>query len=279
MDNGFANAAEESAYAKRMLARADQMLASIDEVFIIKERGHQFRAMPTFRHEEISLGATLGTGGFGIVNEITKFTLDDEQPQEDPHHPTNNTGETDGEKEVEHCEKENVVGGQHAVTVKSNVDNVDRLAVSNNVQDKKESMDATTVTTVATGTTLTDESKFGAAAAAAAAAAVQAQSPAATAAAAAGIDAADLLALHNSHTNPSVDEFHYDVEKARGLMSLRVTKNGYARYALKRLHNDLTELERARGMIDLAVEAKYLSLVWHPNISTYIEHAPFVISC
>jgi hypothetical protein len=59
-----------------------------------------------------------------------------------------------------------------------------------------------------------------------------------------------------------------------------VTKNGYARYALKRLHNDLTELERARGMVDLAVEAKYLSLVWHPNISTYllgVIHTPWSI--
>jgi len=38
------------------------------------------------------------------------------------------------------------------------------------------------------------------------------------------------------------------------------------RYALKRLHEELSEVEKARAMIDLAVEAKYLSVVWHPNI-------------
>jgi hypothetical protein len=30
------------------------------------------------------------------------------------------------------------------------------------------------------------------------------------------------------------------------------------------VYGDPSELERARGMIDLAVEAQYLSTVWHP---------------
>jgi hypothetical protein len=62
------------------------------------------------------------------------------------------------------------------------------------------------------------------------------------------------------------DDAHYDVRIARKQMLQMVRRNGDARYAVKRLHRDLTDLERARGMIDLAIEAKYLSVMWHPNI-------------
>jgi hypothetical protein len=62
------------------------------------------------------------------------------------------------------------------------------------------------------------------------------------------------------------DDAHYDVRIARKHMANMVRRNGDARYAVKRLHRDLTDLERARGMIDLAIEAKYLSVMWHPNI-------------
>jgi hypothetical protein len=58
-----------------------------------------------------------------------------------------------------------------------------------------------------------------------------------------------------------------DVLESRRLMDRSVLRNGEARYALKRLHGNLSELERARGMVDLALEAKYLSIVWHPSIS------------
>jgi hypothetical protein len=45
-----------------------------------------------------------------------------------------------------------------------------------------------------------------------------------------------------------------------------------ARYAIKRLHGDtLNDFERVRGSIDLAMEAKYLSALSHPNIGTCHE--------
>lgn len=68
------------------------------------------------------------------------------------------------------------------------------------------------------------------------------------------------------------DDAHYDVRVARKHMARMVRRNGDARYAVKRLHRDLTDLERARGMIDLAIEAMYLSVMWHPNIGTRINH-------
>jgi len=58
------------------------------------------------------------------------------------------------------------------------------------------------------------------------------------------------------------DDSHYDIGEARDLMNKRCLRRGVTRYALKRLHEDLSEVEKARAMIDLAVEAKYLSVVW-----------------
>jgi hypothetical protein len=72
------------------------------------------------------------------------------------------------------------------------------------------------------------------------------------------------IKLHSGIT--AQDDAHYDVRIARKHMAHMVRRNGDARYAVKRLHRDLTDLERARGMIDLAIEAKYLSVMWHPNI-------------
>eukprot|EP00977_Amphora_coffeiformis_P007448 scaffold1619_cov161-Amphora_coffeaeformis.AAC.8 len=64
----------------------------------------------------------------------------------------------------------------------------------------------------------------------------------------------------------SDDGIHYEVTTARQHMCDNVRRSGDARYAVKRLHRDLGDLERARGMIDLAIEAKFLSALWHPNI-------------
>lgn len=62
------------------------------------------------------------------------------------------------------------------------------------------------------------------------------------------------------------DDPHYDVDGARKLMKEQARRNGEARYAIKRLKALNNEADRARGMIDLAIEAKYLSALWHPNI-------------
>lgn len=82
-------------------------------------------------------------------------------------------------------------------------------------------------------------------------------------------DASNCGTKSNENFVLSDDENHYDIINARMTMSQLVRRNGSARYAIKRLHDDLNELERARGMIDLALEAKYLSVLWHPNIGTF----------
>ena len=181
-------AAQEAAYANRMLGRAHIYLAAVDEAYILKERGHTLRPMPTFRPEEISLGRELGRGGFGVVCDIKNFTLD----AEDPTPPTPPTTTTPPENPQE----------------------------SNGEKD-----------TAATVDTTVSKSN------------------------------------HNTEIN---DSEHYAIDKARQLMANRVLKNGTPRYALKMLHSELSQVEKARGMIDLALEAKYLSIVWHPNISKFL---------
>lgn len=178
-------AAQEAAFANRMLARADHYLAQVDEAYILKERGHTLRPMPTFRPEEISIGAELGRGGFGVVREIRRFTLDPDEPAAENNPQESSNGDAP----------------------KTNETNNDAAATDENAP-------------------------------------------------------ADVTV-----TLENVDNEHYAIGKARQVMSARAQRNGKPRYALKMLHSNLAQVERARGMIDLALEAKYLSIVWHPNIS------------
>jgi serine/threonine protein kinase len=76
---------------------------------------------------------------------------------------------------------------------------------------------------------------------------------------------------HESDSIADIDDSHYDVLHARSHMKKFVRRDGDARYAIKRLRKDLNELARTRGMLDLAIEARFLSGLWHPNISKYRE--------
>lgn len=66
------------------------------------------------------------------------------------------------------------------------------------------------------------------------------------------------------------DEEHYDVNTARTFMSKRYLRFGSPRYAIKKLKPELGVVDRARGAVDLAIEIKFLSAIWHPNISTLL---------
>ena len=62
------------------------------------------------------------------------------------------------------------------------------------------------------------------------------------------------------------DEHHFDVETAKQKLAKRCRRFNKARYAIKRLDPSLSEIDRIRGMIDMALEVKYLTVLWHPNI-------------
>jgi hypothetical protein len=217
----------------KILSQADTVLASVDDAFI--QRYHQSRPLPTFRSEELSLGKVLGTGGFGIVYEITKFSIDQHgdgnlyntvttegNNQNSMNvttltpfhlHGNNERGETNDRKNNATCQRprqERVrikAASSHASIKTSDLSQKERIRVK--AYSSYESM--------------------------------------------------------NTH-------IHFDVNIAKEWMekscSCTSFKDVSSRYALKRLQKGLTTVERARGMIDLAIEAKYLSIIWHPNIST-----------
>lgn len=62
------------------------------------------------------------------------------------------------------------------------------------------------------------------------------------------------------------DEHHFDVETAKQKLAKRCRRFNKARYAIKRLDPSLSEKDRTRGMVDMALEVKYLTVLWHPNI-------------
>jgi len=62
------------------------------------------------------------------------------------------------------------------------------------------------------------------------------------------------------------NEKHLEVSTARSFMEKYYLRNGNARYAVKKLRTDLSDLEKVRGRIDLVIETKFLSSLSHPNI-------------
>jgi len=53
---------------------------------------------------------------------------------------------------------------------------------------------------------------------------------------------------------------------ARSHMSMNFLRDGDARYAIKKLRKDLDEAETIKGIVDLALEAKFLAVTDHPHI-------------
>jgi len=57
-----------------------------------------------------------------------------------------------------------------------------------------------------------------------------------------------------------------ELDKSRYAMQELHNKDGRARYAVKRVREDLTGIERTSAALDLAAEAMFLSSIAHPNI-------------
>ena len=71
---------------------------------------------------------------------------------------------------------------------------------------------------------------------------------------------------HNFHDLDVDDEVHYELDTAKEHMAKKCLRAGSARYAIKKLKPELQDIDRARGALDLAIEIKYMSVIWHPNI-------------
>mmetsp|Transcript_51811 Transcript_51811/g.60536 ORF Transcript_51811/g.60536 Transcript_51811/m.60536 type:complete len:466 (-) Transcript_51811:335-1732(-) len=69
----------------------------------------------------------------------------------------------------------------------------------------------------------------------------------------------------NAKSETAQDEFD-EIETKKNMALYAVRNGNQARYAIKKLRPDLSETNRAKGIMDLAIEAKFLSVLWHPNI-------------
>jgi len=238
--------------ARQLLESADELLSEVDEAFIFKEE--KSRAYPQFDRSEIKFGPVLGVGGFGVVFEVKNIELsfptevsiladdDDEavngeSSDDDKNHTSEHTdspGLMEGPEGTGTAAKEELsTNGPVASVTSSGAIGATPLARRS---DESQQTAATTTTIVAgeeTENAANNNSK------------------------AAVVRTGGM----NDH-----DDCHYQIDSARQHMVEHVRRNGDARYAVKRLHRDLSDLERARGMIDMAIEAKFLSALWHPNI-------------
>ena len=196
-----------------ILSKADQLLAAVDESFIVTKRDHQVRPLPTFRYDEISLGKVLGTGGFGIVYEIANIAMYRQNKSSNDNTIETSNTPLEASEQNEPLASNEVQPHQHGNCA---------IKVSTNTWQH--------------------------------------------------IEASSTRSISSADVNNNLDShYHYKVDKAKDLMEKcccrTSSKELTSRYALKRLQKGLTAIERSRGMLDLAIEAKYLSIVWHPNIS------------
>ena len=56
------------------------------------------------------------------------------------------------------------------------------------------------------------------------------------------------------------------LDNARVYMADNTLRNGHARYAIKRLKPGLSEKDKRYAVMDMAIEAKFLAVISHPNI-------------
>ena len=185
------------------------------------------REYPKFDRSEVKFGPVLGVGGFGIVFEVNGFDL--KIPQEvdiESFHEEEEPSKADISLDSE--------GGNPAASVEkvgtTTVSSASAKAIGTRRHVRSDGSQTTETSTVGNS------------------------------------DHVERKSCSQVKDPIPQDEVHYDVKNARRYMSENAWRNGDSRYAVKRLHRDLNDLERTRATIDLAIEAKFLATVWHPNI-------------
>ena len=228
---------------KKLLQNADDIVKEAEDSFLLN--GYKPREYPAFHRGEIKFGPVLGVGGFGIVFEVKDISLTLPREVEILENSSGDDQQNNSTTISDHTEESPTHPPREEKDVSAAVgpemggvtfDNTAAVSSERNGRPRSDASQTTTATTYA--------------------------------------DAEPTSGLINSHKNSTglgvgQDDSHYDVTNARQYMAEFVRRNGEARYAVKRLHRDLNDLERTRGMIDLAIEAKILSFVWHPNISRF----------
>ena len=203
-------------------------------------RTKQPRELPTFAASEIGTGPQLGVGGFGVVSEVECIML---RANNSIVKELEQAAETDpsGGKDVDPGEVQ-----AHACTWKRRTtDATAPLSTTEEIVDayaeRGQIMDDAQEVLVEEDEMYDDLGKY---------------------LSEIGLDIgrgqdAD---NHNSSSLPT------NPDEARVFMAHNTLRDGQARYAIKRLKPDLSDKDRKYAVMDMAIEAKFLAVISHPNI-------------
>ena len=236
----------EKLETQKLLDTQDEILQAVSDSDFYQLAGkqqQQSRQYPVFDADEIIIGPRLGIGGFGIVFEVAEIKLKEENRS---HSPEN--GPAANNKNHENGENPNEEEKQR--TANKIVDGL------NDDEDEGEEED------------VHDDQKhaevhYDVASAREFMAQHVRRRPRRNS------SAKDTGAKDTSTTNSNHHHHHHHHHHHNNNNPDGDEPEGDARYAIKRLHRTLSEYERTRGMIDMAIEAKFLQVLWHPNIGMY----------
>ena len=190
------------------------------------------RELPTFDASEIGIGPQLGVGGFGIVSEVeciqlwNKFTVKDSQNVDI------DENDKSGDGEVQAHERRTT---DATAPLSTTEEVLDACAQRNQVLDDAQEV------LVEEDEIYDDLGKY---------------------LSEIGLDTgrgqdAD---NHNSSSLPT------NPDEARVFMAKYNLRDGHPRYAIKKLKPDLSDKDRKYAVMDMAIEAKFLAVISHPNI-------------
>lgn len=269
---------KEIAATRSLLSKAPDLISEVEESQLYHASSAQ-REYPVFEASEIVRGPVLGVGGFGVVYEIKDFNLQIPRDiellvhSEDANICTEETTSLillDQEVTTPHGVDErhhSIHHGDSASQVTSSTSTTGQEVTSGNAIGATGAATSTSYlnSTVLNNTSINSNPNGSARQHNTTTSSRTASSSQMSRRSYHQIGCTDVILKKLSAT----DDSHYDIREARTVLSKQVRRGKTARYAIKLLHRDLNDLERTRGMIDMALEVKYLSVLWHPNISTF----------
>ena len=210
-------------------AKLDRLLSN--DFFRTKEP----RQLPQFDAAEIGTGPQLGVGGFGVVSEVECINLKARDGS--------NIAQIDGA--AESTNKNDDDGDSKEAHHRRTTDTTEPESTTEELLDacaqRKQILDLGEAAASAATSTSNDE------------------------------DGGLCLSEHGLVKNDHRFEYSFSSvptkpDEARVFLAENTLRDGHARYAIKRLKPDLSEKDRKDAVMDMAIEAKFLAVISHPNI-------------
>lgn len=194
------------------------------------------RELPTFDASEIGIGPQLGIGGFGVVSEVECIQLrNNSEAGDSPNEKETNTngGENDVDTSEVQAHERRTTDATAPLSTTEEV--LDACAQRNQVLDDAQEV------LVEEDEMYDDLGKY-------------------LSEIGRDIGRGQDAYIHNSSSLPT------NPDEARVFMAHNTLRDGHARYAMKKLKPDLSDKDKKYAVMDMAIEAKFLAVISHPNI-------------